>query len=625
MTLPTPKDALNLRGGPTLIRRLAWLLLASSLLLEALQIGFLHRIRPAAFVATLAGVAMLVLLRLGRVRWAAWVFPCTLVVATPVAASQVAGVHSAVWALLPLATVLAGWMLGRRQAYGFALAGLTGLGLVWVFRIHGVEAEPAVPGVYAVLYGAICVMGTVMGTATSHSFDQQLDRVTELSQALQRANESLEARVAERTQALQAANEALGAAKLEAEAAARAKAAFLANMSHEIRTPLNAIHGLGHLLQQTPLEAVQRAHVGQLQQAAGHLLGIVNDILDLSKADAGRMTLAMEPFRLETVLARVRGLIGDAAARKGLALTCRCEADVPALLIGDALRLGQVLVNLGHNAVKFTDRGHVDLHIRVLARETQTVRLHFAVRDTGIGIPREDQGRLFQEFEQVDSSPTRRHGGTGLGLAISRQLVGLMGGEIGVDSVPGQGACFWFTAKLGLVQAEAMMGPHDTAPARPVGDGARRLQGRRLLLAEDNPVNQLVAAELLRRAGAQVDVAENGREAVAMARAGSHDLVLMDMQMPELDGVQATQALRQHLDACRLPIIAMSASVLAEDRQRCLEAGMNDFVAKPFDPEALFAVVERWCSPRAVRASASDLEGPRAQLADHMVHEAGDA
>ena len=547
-------------------------------------------------------------------------------------------------------------------------------------------------------------------------------------------------------------------AKELAEQATKAKSDFLANMSHEIRTPMNAIIGLSHLAMKTALDTRQRDYVQKIQQSGSHLLGIINDVLDLSKIEAGKLTIEQAPFDLEEMLDKLAGLVSGKVAERGLELVFDVAADVPTQLIGDALRLGQILINFTNNAVKFTEQGEIEITVRV--REATEVRalLHFAVRDTGVGLTGEQMSRLFQSFSQADSSTSRRFGGTGLGLAISKHLAELMGGTVGVDSEFGIGSTFWCTARVGIAVAarqallrsdlldrhvlvvddnetarrvltgmltgmglhaeEAASGAMAVVMAReaarrhpfdaalldsqmPGMDGcetAKRIQalaldhepqmavvtahgredvreraaalgitevltkpvnassmfnalthmldhaapsprahaapsepdsvlltrmrtrrGARVLLAEDNAINQLVATELLRDAGLVVDVADNGRIAVRMAQEHSYDLVLMDMQMPELDGLQATRQLRALAACAALPVIAMTANAMQSDQDRCREAGMSDFVSKPIDPDALWRVLLQWLperdapddtapqTPRCSRAAPSDL------------------
>jgi PAS domain S-box-containing protein len=393
------------------------------------------------------------------------------------------------------------------------------------------------------------------------------------------------------SQRLRALNDELVAERDKAQAAARAKSAFLANMSHEIRTPMNAIIGLTHLMQRDTRDALGQERLGKVADAAHHLLGIINDVLDLSKIDAGKIELEALDFDLDEMLARSCSMVAGAAHAKGLQL--RIDSDnLPRHVRGDPTRLSQVLVNLLGNAVKFTERGSVSLRGSLLAREGDTLQLRFEVRDTGIGIEPERIDRLFDAFEQSDSSTTRRFGGTGLGLAVTRELVELMGGEVGVDSTLGVGSRFWVTVRMRAAQHVLRAEPADRAAAdapRP-----RAPLDIRVLLAEDNAINQEVARELLRAAGCEVEVADNGRRAVEMARAGGYDVILMDMQMPELDGIEASRQIRALPGLSRVPIIAMTANAFAEDRAACLAAGMNDHVAKPVHAATLYDTLARW-------------------------------
>ena len=406
---------------------------------------------------------------------------------------------------------------------------------------------------------------------------------------LARYRHHLEQLVLERTADLSVAKEA-------AEAASRSKSTFLANMSHELRTPMSGIIGMLALARRRMSDAAGLDHLDKARQAADHLLAVLNDILDISKIEAEHMRLEDVSVDLGILLEKLVCVFGQRATEKGLQLDVEVSDRLAHLpLRGDPLRLSQILINLAGNAVKFTDRGGVTVRARFLEESPDDVRVRFEVSDSGIGIDAMAQARLFNAFEQADNSMTRRYGGTGLGLAISKRLVGLMGGEIGVNSSPGQGSTFWFTLRL-LKNAQAPSQAIAVAFASAERQIQRDHAGARILLAEDEPINREVALSLLEDLGARVDVAEDGLEALNMARQTAYALILMDMQMPRMNGIEAALGIRADSLCRNTPILAMTANAFDEDRKACLAAGMNDFLSKPVEPERLFETMLKWLS-----------------------------
>jgi len=410
---------------------------------------------------------------------------------------------------------------------------------------------------------------------------------------LRNLNESLEVRIEQRTSEL-------AHAKDLAEEANRAKSEFISNMSHEIRTPMNSVLGMARLARRSESNPQQRDYLINISRSGEHLLSIINSILDFSKIEAGKLDLNMVDFELDTAINDLAILVSAQAREKKLNLVFDIDSTIPQYLRGDPLRLIQVLINYTNNAIKFTERGEIVIRAKMLSASSDDIVLRFEVQDTGIGLAAEEIPKLFQVFQQTDSSISRKYGGSGLGLAICKRLVTQMGGDVGVESEPGKGSIFWFTARLGNGKKPevSVLGEAQVLANMAV------IRGAHILLAEDSLINQQVASEFLKDAGAIVHAVSNGKQAIELLREQKFDCVMMDMQMPIMDGLEATMLIRADAGMADLPVIAMTANVSYEDRERCRAAGMDDFIGKPFKPHVLYATIANKLATRPALSEA---------------------
>jgi hypothetical protein len=482
------------------------------------------------------------------------------------------------------------FVLGRGP--GALLAVISGLTAEYIFipPYMGFATELSA---YSTLgfYALTCTLAGWIVDALHRTAQRLRATLAELAAHGDNLERQVEQRTAELVQARDAAHQA-----------ALAKTSFLANMSHEIRTPLNAIVGLAHLVRRAGVSQAQSARLDKIDTASRHLLDMIGSILDLSKIEKGEFKLDEEVLDVRSVATDVLSMVAPVAAGKHLGLELDIATMPGDLFVGDRIRLQRALLNYCANAVRFTESGSVVVSISVVKDHPVDALIRFEVADTGIGIEGGKLTRLFNPFEQADASISRAYGGTGLGLAITRRLAHLMGGEAGADSTPGIGSTFWFTARLRKGPPSAVVAAAAGAPGSAEDALRRDYADRLVLLVEDDPVNREIALALLRSIWPAIGEACDGHEAVAAVEQRVYDLILMDVQMPGIDGLEATQCIRRMANGQQVPILALTADAFTEDRERCLEAGMNDFLTKPIDPEALYAALHMWLS-KGLRAS----------------------
>jgi len=409
---------------------------------------------------------------------------------------------------------------------------------------------------------------------------------------LQLKNQALINQLKGEIQQRQEAQLDLEKAKETAEQASQSKSEFLANMSHEIRTPMNAVIGLSHLALKSGLTPKQQDYLEKIHHSSQHLLGVINDILDFSKIEAGKLEIEKKDFKIKQVMDTVATIVSSEIRKKGLAFHIDVSPALNIPLRGDPLRLGQVLINLTNNAIKFTKHGRIDIHAQLQDETEDTLLAYFEVQDSGIGITTEQQQKLFQSFQQADASTSRKYGGTGLGLTISKQLAELMGGEIGIKRYPRQGSTFWFTTRF---DKKRSLTKEDEVELTP---NLSHLSGARILVADDNPLNQQVAQEFLEDVGVIVMLAYDGQDALNKVTVSYFDAVLMDVHMPNMDGLEATRQIHAKADCNIPPIIAMTANATKEEQDSCFAAGMDDFISKPIQPDLLYATLALWLQLR---------------------------